>query len=238
MSTTQPNGHRRSAAETRHCKEDALSSREFERLYEATYRIDDDYFARESRFILFTAGRLGLRSGEITHFRESWVDWRRQMIEIPSFQQCTDGRDGGICGSCEQAAQQMTEYNPGLDIEAARDCMWQPKTGNAAREVPFDTSPRAAMALESYFDHYDHFQASQTGVNRRVDRMAHLADGVDAARTYPHCLRATAASTWAARGLGAVALKSLMGWSDFSVALNYIEESGERTAKAMQRITK
>ena len=113
---------------------------------------------------------------------------------------------------------------------------WKPKTESAAREIPFDVSPRTEMAIESYFDRYDSVQISTTGISRRVDTLAEVAEDVDPSTTYPHCLRATAASHWAARGLNAVALKSMMGWADFSIALNYIEESGERTSKALQAI--
>lgn len=223
--------------QTRHCKEDALSDREFERAVEATYRLDDDYFAVEARMILFAAGRLGMRSGEITHLKEDWVDWRANLIKIPRYARCTDGKDGDICGSCRQAAEQMCKHNGDLDIETAESMMWGPKTESAAREIPIDATTRAEIAIEEYFDRFDGFQSSQTTVNRRVTQMAEEASGLDPATTYPHCLRSTAASFWSARGLNAVNLKALMGWSGFGVALNYIQESGERTARSLRDIT-
>ena len=220
----------------RNCKDDALSDREFERMVEATYRLDDDYVALECRMILFAAGRLGMRSGEIVHMRADWIDWRRDMITIPRHERCTKGRDGGICGACRQAARQMADYNADLSLERAQSVMWKPKTSSAAREIPIDATTRAAIAIEEYFDRFDEFTVSQTGVNRRVEAMADVARGVDAEDVYPHALRSTAASFFAARDLNVTALKSMMGWSDFSTAVRYLEESGERTAIALRDI--
>jgi site-specific recombinase XerD len=79
--------------------------------------------------------------------------------------------------------------------------------------------------------------ASRGVVNRRVSRAAEATDGaVDPDDVYPHCLRATAASYFAARGLSAMDLKALFGWSQFSTAIAYIEESPERLADALQQL--
>jgi integrase len=225
--------------QTRHCKEDALSDREFEQAVRATYRFGDDdgYWALEARLILFCAGRLGMRSGEICHLEADWIDWRNNMIEIPRHDTCTKGKDGDICGSCRQAAKQMCENNGDLDMETAEGLMWGPKTSSSAREIPLDATERAAIAVEEYFEQYDAVPISQSTIGRRVDWIAEEADGLDPETTYPHCLRSTAASYWAAQGLNAVNLKSLLGWSDFQVALNYIESSGERTAQSLRALT-
>ena len=223
--------------DTNHCREDALSVREFERAVEATYRLDDDYFAVEARMILFAAGRLGMRSGEIAHMSEEWIDWRREMIQIPKYERCHNGRDGGICGHCRQAAKQMVEHNDGLDLETAESMMWGPKTEAGAREIPIDATKRAALALEEYFDRFDQFMASQSTIGRRVSRIAEAAQGLDVDSVYPHALRATCGSYWAARGLNSLNLKALMGWAEIDTALKYIESSGERTAMAVRRAT-
>jgi hypothetical protein len=55
--------------------------------------------------IAFVLGCLGLRSGELCHLHRDWIDWRRRMIEIPALTDCHKGKDGGICGSCRQAAK-------------------------------------------------------------------------------------------------------------------------------------
>lgn len=104
---------------TTHSKELALNDREFELLLEGARAIDDDWQRRQARFAILVAGRLGLRAGEITHMRESWIDYRRRRIEIPADQPCDKGKDGGICGHCEQAAKQMVEHNA-IDQPEAR----------------------------------------------------------------------------------------------------------------------
>jgi integrase len=239
MSTEpQPKGGlSRGGDDVRHSKEDALNDREFELLVEGSYRLDDDYFELESRLVIFLAGRLGMRAGEIAHLREEWVDWHRGMIVVPRHEECTDGRDGGICGHCRNAAKQMVDHNPGLSQSAAEDMMWSPKTENAAREIPLAASTRAKIVLERYFERFDEFTASRQGVNRRVDRAAEAADDeLDAATTYPHSLRASCASHFASAGIDVVSLKSMMGWASYATAENYLAESGKRTEKALNRL--
>ena len=224
--------------EVRHCKEDALSDREFELLVEGTYRLDDDYFALEARWIVFAAGRYGMRAGEIAHMRESWIDWDRGMIEIPRHQPCQKGRDGQKCGYCRQAAEQMVDHNPGLDFETALEYMWSPKSQNSHRDIPIDANTRARIAMERYFERFDRFQASRGVVNRRVTRAAEAAESVDAESLYPHALRATAASHYVARGIDLIALKAMFGWECLSTGQKYFQDSGERTRRALERLAR
>lgn len=79
---------------TRHSHEDALSEQAFEDLIDATTQLDDPV-GSQATFVIYCAGRLGMRSGEIIHMRESWVDWDRQMIRIPTFEPCEKGNEGG-----------------------------------------------------------------------------------------------------------------------------------------------
>lgn len=197
-------------AESRKAKQDALGGRAYQLLLEGTQRIDD-YKGQQARLAVLLAGRLGLRAGEITHMRTSWVDWRRQMIVIPRRQDCDKGRNGGICGQCRQSAKQMVEYNPGLDIERAKAVTWAAKTEAAAREVPFGWSPRVELCLERFFERYDKWPLSQNVVNRRVNDAADAVDELMTSDIYPHALRATAGTYHAARGLRMLQLKSLMG---------------------------
>ena len=109
---------------THFSKEDSLTDREFELLLEGCYRMDDDYFALEAKFVVLVAGRLGLRAGEIAHLREEWIDWRRRMIVIPGFERCTKGRDGGPCGTCRQSARQKVGHNHDVSLENALAQSW------------------------------------------------------------------------------------------------------------------
>jgi len=80
--------------------------------------MDDDYFALESRLVLFAAGRLGMRGGEIAHISKDWIDFDNKILTIPSHERCTDGRDGGICGHCRGAAEQMARTRTKNALEA------------------------------------------------------------------------------------------------------------------------
>lgn len=249
--------------DTRHSREDAVEPKTFELLVEATYRMDD-YYGLQCRFLLFAAGRLGMRSGEIAHLDESWLDRRRKMVCIPRHDPCDNGRDGGICGDCKDNLRQkadirsrdryaerhgrLTErddHEPGggqalaavVDEDDLADAAWAAKTDAAAREIPYDSVVRAGIVLDRFFERYDGWPVSQTSINRRVDRMAREAQGIEEGELYPHALRATCATFWADHGLNAHSLKGLMGWSQLSTARNYISDSSERTAAAMRDAT-
>jgi len=228
--------HGNSSTATTHSRENALDEREFELLLEGCHALDDDYHALEARLVALVAGRLGLRAGELCHMDESWIDWRRRMIVIPRYHDCQKGRGGDVCGYCRQHAKQRVEYNEDVDLATALEESWRAKTDAAAREVPFDGSPRSELVIERYFDRFDEFTVSRTGVNRRVDAALEAAEGLDSDTTNPHGLRATAASYFASRGLNVIALQSMFGWANLSTAHNYIRRSGENTARAIRDI--
>lgn len=217
----------------RHCKSDALGEREFQLLLEGASRLgsQDDL---EAKFVILVGGRLGLRRGEITHIHDRWVDWRRNMIEIPRFDDCDRGRDNRACGVCRQQARQKVDHNPDLTLEDALERQWEAKTDDAARAVPFDFDPRASLVMERFFDKWDRWMYSANVVNRRLTAAAEQADEIEADDVYPHCLRATAASYHAARGLDVIPLQSLMGWAQVSTAHNYVTSSGENTQRALR----
>jgi len=215
-------------------KEDALRPKAFEQLVASTYRMDKDYFELETRMILFAAGRLGMRSGEIAHMRSGWINWRRGMLHIPQHQDCIKGKDDTACGHCMQSARQMLEYDSDMSMDEALDECWSPKTDAGSRDIPLDASVRAELAMEEYFDKYDRVKCSQTVIARRVNNAAERVDGLSKENVYPHALRATAATFYASRGLEPLALQSMMGWSNFSTAHHYIQTSGEQTARAVR----
>lgn len=210
-----------------------MDTREYEQLLEATYRLEE-YYGLQCRFVVLVAGRLGMRAGEIAHMKESWVDWRRSLINIPRHQPCDDGRNGGLCGYCTRKARQKTNHGDEPTMADAKATMWSPKTKAAAREIPLDAAPRAEIVIEQFFDRFGEWPHTRQSINRRVDRAAKAADGVDSESVYPHALRATAASRFSANGLDVFALKSVMGWSCLSTAQCYIASSGERTARAIR----
>lgn len=227
--------HRRSTDTVTHSKEDAFDEREFELFWEGTQKMDG-YRGLEARLIAMVAGRLGLRAGEIAHLQEGWINWRDKRIEIPGHWPCTKGVDGGLCGTCHQQVQQCVEYNDGVEWADVSGNWWRPKTEAAIRGVPFDWSPRAEITLNRFFEEFDSFQHSQTAIGRRVKRGTEHALGLDPERAYPHCLRASAATYLAARGLGPHALCSMLGWANLQTAQVYIARSDKNTQRAVRSI--
>lgn len=89
----------------RYSREDALTEREFVLLLEATDELKESK-QLQAKFILMAAGRLGMRSGEIAHIDNSWVNKHQGLISIPEHQPCTNGtNDGEICGYCRNRAR-------------------------------------------------------------------------------------------------------------------------------------
>ena len=220
----------------RHSKRDALTNREFELLLEGARKLDD-YYSLQARFIIFMAGRLGMRKGEMTHIKQDWIDWRRNMICIPYHEPCMKARNSlDICGYCRQNAEQRLEHNPDLEMEDSKEMQWVAKTEEAARDIPFDFHPRVSLVVEEFFNQWESWPVSATAISRRVNKAVKHSKLEDGKRVYPHSLRATAASYHAARGLDVLPLQSLMGWAQVSTAHNYVQASGENTRRALNSV--
>lgn len=215
----------------RHAEQDAIDAATFDRLLEATDELDEPY-QQECRFVLIAAGRLGLRAGEIGHLEEDWIDWERSRINIPRYEPCTRGKDGGACGYCRKRARSRVRHDDALTLEEALEERWNPKTPHSVRSVPFDFDDEVEEVVEAFFWHFDRYEHSRQSVNRRVNRVAEAA-GLDPSELYPHALRATAATYHAYQGVSTAAIQSLFGWKKLSVAEKYIRLSGEATADAL-----
>jgi len=213
------------APAVRHTYQDALGERDFQLLLEGATLLSERY-RLQTRFVLLLGGRLGMRAGEICHLKEDWVDWDREMINIPHYEPCS-------CGYCREQASQKTDWND-MTFEAAMERRWCPKSDRGSRAIPFDFSPKVQLIMERFFDLHDEFHLSRKTVNRRVTRAAEKAEEIDPERTYPHCLRSTAATYHASRGLKAIQLQALMGWEDLETAQKYVKLTGEHTARALR----
>jgi integrase len=136
---------------------------------------------------------------------------------------------------CERAEAHRDRHDVTLD--EAIEQYWIPKTEASAREVPFDFSSRAEMAIEDFFDDraISRYPNSRTTVNRRVDDALEAA-GFDKNHSSPHGLRATAATFHAGRGLEAIPLQSMFGWVQLSTAMKYINSSGTNTQRALNSV--
>lgn len=111
---------------------------------------------------------------------------------------------------------------------------WHPKTPEGARTLPYATFKFASEAIRAYFAAYERVDASESTVWRRVRKLA-TAAGIQRCRVYPHSLRATAATQFAAMGLSEADLCSIMGWSDIKVAQHYVKVAGVNVEAALER---
>lgn len=152
--------------------------------------------------ICLLGGRLGLRAGEISHLQIDWIDWNCNLLQIPKHEPCE-------CGYCKRQARHEAAHNDELSEADAVAARWHPKTVASARSLPFDLSLRIELCLERFADRYDEFPKSRLTINRRVQAVGEGA-GLSG-RVYPHCLRATAASHHAYKGVAPVPLQALMG---------------------------
>ena len=85
--------------ETERSSDEALRQATYRRLYLGACMIEDSKKKLEACYIILLAGRLGLRTGEIQHVREGWIDWMRGEIAIPRHDPCG-------CMNCWVAAKQ------------------------------------------------------------------------------------------------------------------------------------
>lgn len=230
----------RSGKTVRHSKEDALDDREFELLLQGARELSrsDYYYESDPVFVILMLGRLGLRRGELAHLHENWIDWRNEMIQIPTHHDCHKGESGDTCGYCRQLARQRTEVSEELTMEDAIKWMWVPKTDAASRDIYFGFDARVKLAIERYFENpnYKRFEASGSSINRRVKKSAELAPELSPSDIRPHSLRATAATYHAGRGLKLLPLMQMMGWAQPSTAEIYIGRNGTNTARALDSI--
>ena len=211
----------------RHSHQDALDEPTFRALVEAAHEMRPPRDA-ETLLILYAGGRLGMRAGEISHMTADWVDFRRSVIDVPRHEPCD-------CGYCRKQAKQAADHDDDLDVEADLTTRWKPKTDASVRSIPFDFDEDVAAVVRAFFERFDAYPHSRLSVNRRVNRVAEIA-GEDVDSIYPHCLRATAASYHAYRGLPAAALQSLFGWTDLDTAQKYVRLSGGQTQQALNDV--
>jgi integrase len=220
----------------KHSKDDALSEREFELLLEGARTVSESpyYYHADPEMVIYTLGRLGLRRGELVHLEEDWIDWREQVIRIPSWSPCDRGRDGQVCGECRQSVRQRLEHADAdcdWTFDDAAEWMWTPKTEGGVRDVYFGHDTRAQLYLERYFEssEYSRYEKSGSAVKRTVTRAAEEAPELDPDAVYPHALRATAAGEFSSR-LDVYGLKQIMGWRQISTSMAYVSSNADSTA--------
>ena len=96
-------------------RDDAISERELEILLREARQLEPPYNI-QARFIIVCCGRLGMRSGEVAHFRSSWVNKAERIIRIPQQEDCDFGKGGEVCGYCRNRARDYMEtHNKSTD---------------------------------------------------------------------------------------------------------------------------
>lgn len=120
--------------ETERSSDEALRQTSFRRLYLGALQIDDSERRLKACYIILLAGRLGLRTGEIQHVREAWIDWKRGEIAIPRHDPCA-------CTNCWVRAKQKAANNKEKAIEEIEEIV----------EEEFETEDNPSEIAEMYF---------------------------------------------------------------------------------------
>ena len=198
-------------------------------------RYDTDAYRLECQFIVRVMGELGLRAGELSHITDDWVDFDQLEINIPSYDECTKGRDGGPCGYCKKRARRRAEHAE-ITYETALRDRWEPKNETSARSIWFGWNEELVEIIDEYLYKNGKYPHSRVSVNRRVTDIAEACDMVGADEIDPHSLRAHAAMFHAKRGVRAFQLKEFMGWSDVDGAMDYIRMASDDVRSELKRV--
>jgi len=139
------------------CKENIAEDQTVERLFAACEDLLDKVI-----LILMVFG--GMRVGEVAHCRQDW--WNGTTIRVPKNRECD-------CFDCIRDPK-----HPGI---------WQPKTAEAVRMIPFEPVLRKPISL--YFKANQAIDINRVSIWRRLKGMARRAGIPD--NIFPHALRAT-----------------------------------------------
>jgi len=165
----------------------------------------------KEKMVIASSMLFGMRTGEIMHMRESWLSYQNDKIMIPESQPCE-------CWECRNKKE------------------WRPKTDRGTRAIPL-WHDWGNASIKGFFGLYkDSGIKTRMTVYNIVKRVAKR--GRVQTHTYPHALRATAASHFAEMGMSAQGLCEVMGWSDLRTAQHYIRRMGktaERELKELKR---
>lgn len=226
----------------RSAKEDIPTPREYRALLRAAREKvdmkgeDTQEFRLECTFIIRVMGEVGLRGGELAHLSDEWVDYSQNIIEIPNFDRCEMGQDGGACGYCKHQARLRSKKRDDTTYETALREYWQPKTESSARRIWFGWDEDLVEIIDEFLYKNDRYTGSRASVNRRIDRIAEACERVEKEDVYPNALRAHAAKFHSVRGMRAYHLKEFMGWSDVDGAMDYIKMSSSDIESELRRI--
>ncbi len=226
-----------------HSKEDVLDPEEISILLkEASKQLRDEFLVKA---VLYG----GLRAGEIAHMDASWYVSEKKVVIIPTEKDCT-------CRECrirqfsidnhkrwkkdfpnkkfsvarlEQTIRDNIQYKK--DFSRVTVGKWEPKTFAGIREIPI-VYDEFEDILKRFFARYGEVGITRVRVWQIVTDVANRCGIRTRTReVYPHCIRATCASLWAAKKVSPATLCKLFGWSNISSADPYITIEKEAACK-------
>ena len=249
---------------TRHSREDALTERQFEILYQS---IDEMKPSKqlETKFIMMCAGRMGMRAGEIAHIRKDWIDTSTHTIKIPEYDSCEFGKFDDPCGYCRNRARDymqthnrsfgevvsdVKEEHPQLNEQAVKTIAQDKFTEDSIsfeEALELRWSPKtqnSARSIPYDFDvrvqlvFEDFFDECSVFPKSKCTINRRIQTVVEKSPiesdVYPHSLRATAAMLHAARDVSPYSLMSTMGWETLETARAYIGSSDTSAARELR----
>ena len=231
-----------------HSKEDVLDSEEISIiLKEASKNLRDEFLVKA---VLYG----GLRAGEIAHMDASWYVSDKKKIVIPTEKACS-------CRECrlrlfsitkhkqwkkdfpekkfsvaklEETIRENIQYKKEFGQVAVGK--WEPKTFAGIREIPI-VYDEFEDILKRFFTRYGEVGITRVRVWQIVTAVADRCGIRTKIRdVYPHCIRATCASLWAAKKVSPATMCKLMGWSNISSADPYITINKEIANKEVAEL--
>lgn len=175
-------------------------SREYALNQDDLHRLENAARTPRERAYIRLLARFGMRAGECAHFNLSWFSGQRGVVTVPLM--CR-------CDTCVAAGKP-----------------WRPKRKASHRALPIHLHTETWEAVKVFFERHptiDHVQVSERAVHKLVTRVADRA-GLQS-KVFPHALRATAGTQFAAMGANELQLCSVMGWNDLRSAKPYLQAS-------------
>lgn len=248
----------------RHSREDALTEREFELLYQSISEMKSSKKI-ETQFIMMCAGRMGMRGGEIAHIRKEWIDTSTHTIDIPEYDPCQFGKFDEPCGYCRNRARDYMETHnrpyskviddveeqyPQLDDTAVKTIAqdeFQENSITFDEAVDMRWAPKTQnsarsipydfdVRLQLVFEEFFNEYDMFPKSKCTINRRINTAVEKSPLETdvYPHSLRATAAMLHASRDVSPYSLMSTMGWETLETARAYIGSSDTSAARELR----
>jgi integrase len=182
----------------------------------------------EERVCIYIPLYTGMRTTEIIHMTNDWLDWETDQIRIPENQKCN-------CYECMKSIR--PPKNPNRTKKTIKRVgFWSPKTRAGVRTIPMlpEIFPDLKSILIEVFKEHKivreivNCRAQIRNVQNRVATRVGIKRNL-----FPHAFRGTYAKQLAKSGLDAFEITTALGWDDIKVAMNYIKIFGDELKQSM-----